>query len=52
MKIIKANSDNFTEVMHKELNKGLAVDNFPLSMKLANITPFYKKGNQPWKGNY
>ena len=51
-KIIKANSDIFTEVIHKELNRGLQVSNFPCTMKLANVTPVYKKGNQSEKGNY
>ena len=44
-KIIKANSDIFTEVIHKEFNRGLEVGNFPCTMKLANVTPVYKKGN-------
>ena len=39
MKIIKANSDIFTEVTQKELNKGLEVGNFPCTMKLTNVTP-------------
>ena len=38
-KIIKANSDIFTEVIHKERNRGLKVDNFPCTLKLANATP-------------
>ena len=33
-KIIKANSDIFTEVIHKELNRGLGVGNLPCTMKL------------------
>ena len=51
-KIIKANSDIFTEAIHKELNRGLEVGNFPCTMKLANVTPVYKKGNRSEKGNY
>ena len=51
-KIIKANSDIFTEVIHKEFNRGLEVGNFPCTMKLANVTPVYKKGNRSEKGNY
>ena len=51
-KIIKANSDIFTEVKHKELNRGLEVGNFPCTMKLANVTPVYKKGTRSGKGNY
>ena len=42
----------FTEVIHKELNRGLEVGNFPCTMKLANVTPVYKKGNRSEKGNY
>ena len=38
-KIIKANSDIFTDVIHKERNRGLKVDNFPCTLKLANATP-------------
>ena len=40
-KIIKANSDIFTEVIHKELHKGLEVGNFPFIMKLFNVTLDY-----------
>ena len=51
-KIIEANPEIFTEVIHKELNRGLEVGNFPCTMKLANVTPVYKKGNRSEKGNY
>ena len=51
-KIIKANSNIFTEVIHEEFNRGLEVGNFPCTMKLANVTPVYKKGNRSEKGNY
>ena len=52
MKIIKSNSDIFTEVIYKELNRGLEVGDFLCTMKLANVTPVYKKGNRSEKGNY
>ena len=52
MKIIKTNSDIFAEVIHKELNKGLVVDNFPCTMKLGNVTPVCEKGSPSEKGNY
>ena len=42
----------FTEVIHKELNRGLGVGNFPCTLKLANVTPVYKEGNRSEKGNY
>ena len=51
-KIIKANSDIFTEVIHKELSRSLEIGNFPCTMKLANVTPVYKKCNQSEKGSY
>ena len=51
-KIIKANSDIFTEVIHKELSRGLEEGNSPCTMKLANVTPVYKKDSRPEKGNY
>ena len=51
-KIIKANSDIFTEVIRKELNRGLEIGNFPCIMKLSNVTPIYKKGNRSEKCNY
>ena len=52
MKIIKTNSDILTEVIHKELNRGLEVGNFPCTMNLANVTTIYKKDNQSGNGNY
>ena len=48
----KANSDIFTEVSHKELNKGFEVANFSCAVKLVNVTPVYKESNQSDKGNY
>ena len=48
----KANSDIFTEVIHKELSRGLEVGNSPCTMKLANVTPVYKKGSRSEKSNY
>ena len=51
-KIIKANSDIFTQVIHKELNRSLEVGSFPCTMKLDNVTLFYIKGNRSDKVNY
>ena len=51
-KIIKANSDIFTEVIHKELNRSLEAGCFPCNVKLANVTPVYKKDTGSEKGNY
>ena len=52
MKIFKPNSDIFTDVIHKQLNRGLEVDNFPCTMKLATVTHIYKKGDRSEKCNY
>ena len=51
-KVIKANSDIFKEVIHKDFNRGLEIVDFPCTMKLANVKPVYKKGNRSEKGNY
>ena len=50
-KIIKENSDIFTEVIQKELSEDLEVGNFSCTMKLANVTPVYEKDNRSEKGN-
>ena len=41
--VIKANSDIFTEVIHKELNRGLEVGYFLCNMKLTNVRSVHKK---------
>ena len=51
-KIIKANSDIFTEVIHQELSRGLEVGNSLCTIRLANVTPVYKKGSGSEKGTY
>ena len=51
-KIIKMNSEIFSEVLHNECNKSLKLCKFPESMKVADVTPVYKKGNRFKKENY
>ena len=51
-KVIKSNSDIFTDALHSEFNRSLEASVFPLSMKLANATPVHKKGNRSEKDNY
>ena len=36
----------FCELLHSEINKAIEFINFPSSMKIAVITPVYKKGSQ------
>ena len=51
-KIIKKNSDIFSDILLKEFNKSLEICKFPSSLKIANVSPVYKKGNRSDKGNY
>ena len=48
-KVIKSNSDIFTDALYSKFNKFLEISVFPPSMKLANITTFHKEGK---KDNY
>ena len=43
-KIIKKNSDIFSDILFKEFNKSLEICKFPSCLKMANVTPVYKKG--------
>ena len=43
-KVIKANSDIFADILYQVFNRSLEVGTFPSSMKLAKVTPVYKKG--------
>ena len=38
-KVIKSNSDIFTDALYSEFNRSLETSVFPPSMKLANVTP-------------
>ena len=51
-KVVKANIDIFTPILLDEFNKSLALGIFPSSMKLANITPVFKKVDRTDKSNY
>ena len=51
-KIIKANVDIFSKFLHNEFNKSLDISKFPNNMKLADVTPVFKKGNRFDKENY
>ena len=45
-KVIKSNSDIFTDALHSEFYRSLETSVFPPSMKLANVIPAHKKGNR------
>ena len=51
-KIIKENSDIFSNFICQSFNNMIDVCIFPTSLKLANITPVYKKGSKNSKENY
>ena len=52
VKIIKANENFFAEVICFYFNKSLENGKFPNCLKLANITPVFKKGVRTSKNNY
>ena len=51
-KIIKENSDIFSNFIYQSFNNMTDVCIFLTSLKLANITPVYKKGSKNSKENY
>ena len=52
VKIIKANENFFAETICFYFNKALENGKFPNCLKLANITPVFKKGPRTSKNNY
>ena len=54
-KVIKSNSDIFTDALYSVFDRSLETSVIPTSLKLANVTPFtffHKKGNCSEKDNY
>ena len=51
-KIIKMNVELFSDFLFRGLNKSLQICEFPSCMKLADVTPVFKKGNHLMKENY
>ena len=51
-KIVKMNVDIFSEMLYLELYKTIEYSLYPFCMKLADITPVYKKGNRAVKDNF
>ena len=52
VKIIKVNENFFAEAICFYFNKSLENGKFPNCLKLANITPVFKKGARTSKNNY
>ena len=51
-KIIKENADIFADILLASFNDSVEKSNFPSSLKQANITPVFKKGDRNSKDNY
>ena len=52
VKLIKKINDPFAEIICKYFNESLEKSKFPDCLKLANITPCFKKGACTSKNNY
>ena len=51
-RIIKENPDIFTDFLHFSFNNSIYQSEFPSILKLANITPVFKKGDRNSKESY
>ena len=51
-KLIKDNSDLFIDFFTNNFNDSLLKSQFPAQLKVANVTPIYKKGPRTTTGNY
>ena len=51
-KLIKDNSDLFIDFFTNNFNDSLLQCQFPAQLKVANVTPIYKKGPRITTGNY
>ena len=50
--IIKENCDIFALKLHIDFNISIDTGNFPMNLKLADITPMHKKGDSTDKTEY
>ena len=51
-KIIKDNTDIFTPILRNKFNKSLELVKLPSEMKLADLTPVFKKDDRTNKEDY
>ena len=51
-KTLKQNSDYFAEYFYKNINQCISKSIFPSDLKLADVTPVYKKKSKNSKDNY
>ena len=51
-KVIKKNSNIFSSFLCTNFNSSIKTSKFPQCLKLADVTPLYKKGKNDQKENY
>ena len=51
-KLVKLGSPVLASIITKVINYGITTSNFPSSLKMANVSPVYKKNDNMSKGNY
>ena len=51
-KLVKLGSPVLAPIITKVINYGITTSNFPSSLKMANVSPVYKKNDNMSKGNY
>ena len=51
-KILKQNSDYFTQYFYENINQYISKSIFPSDLKFADVTPVYKKKSKNSKDNY
>ena len=52
IKIIRSNSDIFSDFLYVSINSSIKSSLFPSCLKKVDITPIYKKGKRDLKDNY
>ena len=52
VRVVKENAEYFAEIICSQFNESINSSKFPLSFKLANITPVFKNESRNHKNNY
>ena len=52
VRVVKENAEYFAEIICSQFNESINSSKFPLSFKLANITPVFKNQSGNHKNNY
>ena len=51
-KLVKLGSPVLAPIISKVINYSIIMSNFPPNLKMANLSPVYKKNDNKAKGNY